>query len=77
MAALSIEDILDGSDIAERDGPYSVYRQDTHGSEYLVRNGFSKAAADYLVTHYTNLGHHQGYWAEIPAVIQPEIMPPR
>lgn len=77
MAALGIEEILEKSGIAEMSGPYSLYRQDIHGCPYLMRNGFSKAAADYLVTHYTNLGHHQSYGAEIPEVQQPVLMPPR
>jgi hypothetical protein len=77
MAALSIEEILEKSGIAEKSGPYSLYRQDTHGCPYLMQNDFSKAAADFLVSHYTSLNHHQSYWAEIPEAQQPVLMPPR
>ena len=51
-------------------------RQDTHGCEYFMRGGLSKQAADYLAEYYTDLGHHQSYWSEIPKAKTNELLPP-
>ena len=77
MAARGIDDILAESGLDDVQGPYALYRQDTHGLEYFMRGGLSEAAANYLAKHYNDLGHHQAYWAKIPETPTLEILPPR
>ena len=43
---------------------WAVYRQDSNGCEFLVKQGLSEKEAEDLAAHYISLGHHQHFWAD-------------
>lgn len=52
--------------IPKEDGPYTVYRQDTHGNTEAIEKGVSEKFADALIARLEEHVHHQGYWKSIP-----------
>ncbi len=66
MAAASIDDILAKSGLEETTGSFVVLREDFSKVVYMVWQGLSEPAADFLAKHFNDLKHHQHYWSEVP-----------
>ena len=66
MAATSIDDILSSSGLEEINGNFVVLREDFYKVVYMVWQGLSEPAADFLAKHFNDLNHHQTYWSEAP-----------
>ena len=77
MAADSIDDILLRAGLSGTNGPWALYRQDTHGLHYYMRGALSEEAGNHLANHFNGLNHHQTYWIEIPKNPVFTILPPR
>ena len=47
-------------------GPYTLMREDTHGTSFVILTGVSEAFAKAAIAQLTANVHKQHYWYEIP-----------
>ncbi|PZO88700.1 MAG: hypothetical protein DI626_01155 [Micavibrio aeruginosavorus] len=63
---MNAREIQQNARLSENQGPYTLYRADTHGTESIVVDHVSETFAKAAMEQLEARPHHQGYWYRIP-----------